>query len=114
MLMSVGTVALLSLTTVQWLWLYGTALFVALAAGWGWNTLLMLGVMALPDHSVGEAGGFALTAGAIGAAVGPLVFGLLAGVGGYNLAWLSGGLMMLSATVMVHRAHVHATLSHAD
>lgn len=86
------------------------AIILAFSAGWGWSGLLSMAVvlenMSVPAFAtaVTHAGGF------LGSAIGPVVFGYLAGRAGYEVAWLSaafaaclGGAVMLVLDLLVRR-----------
>ena len=71
---------------------------IAFAIGWGWPGLFNLAVVDLNREAPGAATGVTQTGIYVGAAAGPLAYGLLSTEIGYSGAWLvSGALCLLAA-----------------
>lgn len=69
----------------------------AFAAGWGWPGLFFYGVVSAHMETPAAATGVIQSGGATGTAVGPLLFGLVAGSLGHGAAWAaSAGLAVLA------------------
>jgi MFS family permease len=78
------------------------AAMLMLGAGWGWNGLLVLSlVRAFPD-TPGLATGISQVGIRTGGAIGPSVFGIVAGVGSYLAGWvLVAGTMVVASAGML-------------
>jgi MFS family permease len=86
---------------------------VAFGAGWAWTGVFEFGVVRDHRMSAARASGSAQTGLLIGAAAGPMLFGLIAADQTRSMAWaamgilsLVGGLLVLLASCLVKRAHV--------
>jgi MFS family permease len=73
----------------------------AFAAGWGWPGLFNFAVVKTSPDAPAAATGITQTGASGGAAVGPLVFGLVAQVASYGVAWLVCGATALGALVAI-------------
>ena len=69
---------------------------VGMGAGWGWPGLLYHAVAHAHPESPAAATAVATTGNALGAALGPLVFGLIASRFSFGAAWMGSGLAMLA------------------
>lgn len=101
-MMVLGTVGILGLAYLHGtVWLVVASL-VAFGAGWGWPGLLQLGVVRDHMDAPGAASGIAHAGALLGGLVGPVAFGWMVSVRGYELAWtvtssvaLAGGCLLL-------------------
>jgi MFS family permease len=73
----------------------------AFAAGWGWPGLFNFAVVKTNPGAPAAATGITQTGASGGAAVGPLVFGLVAETASYEVAWLVSGAFALSALTAI-------------
>jgi MFS family permease len=73
----------------------------AFGAGWGWPGLFNFAVVKTSPGAPAAATGITQTGASGGAALGPLVFGLVAEVTSYDVAWLGSGAMALAALVAI-------------
>jgi MFS family permease len=73
----------------------------AFAAGWGWPGLFNFAVVKTSPGAPAAATGITQTGASGGAAVGPLVFGLVAEVASYDVAWLVCAAIALGALVAI-------------
>ncbi|HEX2184292.1 MAG TPA: MFS transporter, partial [Chloroflexota bacterium] len=73
----------------------------AFGAGWGWPGLFNFAVVKTSPGAPAAATGITQTGASGGAALGPLVFGLVAEVTSYDVAWLGSGAMALVALVAI-------------
>jgi MFS family permease len=73
----------------------------AFAAGWGWPGLFNFAVVKTNPGAPAAATGITQTGASGGAAVGPLVFGLVAEATSYEVAWLVSGTFALSALTAI-------------
>jgi MFS family permease len=73
----------------------------AFAAGWGWPGLFNFAIVKTSPGAPAAATGITQTGASGGAAVGPLVFGLVAEAGSYQAAWLVCGVFALGALVAI-------------
>ncbi|HKH77061.1 MAG TPA: MFS transporter [Rubrobacteraceae bacterium] len=73
----------------------------AFAAGWGWPGLFNFAVVKTSPGAPAAATGITQTGASGGAAVGPLVFGLVAEVASYDVAWLACTVIALGALVAI-------------
>lgn len=73
----------------------------AYAVGWGWTGLMQFAIV--KDNRIGAAAatGFLQTGTSLGAALGPLVFGLLVEITSYGAAWSVAASLSLSAAVVI-------------
>ncbi|HEV2093802.1 MAG TPA: MFS transporter [Rubrobacter sp.] len=80
----------------------------AFAAGWGWPGLFNFAVVKTSPGAPAAATGVTQTGASGGAAVGPILFGLVVEAAGYGTAWLlSGGLALAAlATILLGRRMV--------
>tara|TARA_B110000014_G_scaffold183855_1_gene132924 strand:+ start:228 stop:764 length:537 start_codon:yes stop_codon:yes gene_type:complete len=109
-LLAVGAMGCLLLTGNS-LWVLTIGAFVTFAAGWGWNGLFNFAVVKSHPNAPGRATSVALVGTYFGAAIGPVLFGLVAESRSFDVAWivtagvaLGGSGMMLLARSMVDRA----------
>lgn len=77
----------------------GTAL--AFGAGWGWPGLFNFAVVRVNPGAPAAATGITQTGASGGAALGPLLFGVVVEVGSYGVAWLFSGAMALAALLAI-------------
>ena len=73
----------------------------AFAAGWGWPGLFNFAVVKTSPGAPAAATGITQTGASGGAAVGPLVFGLVAEAASYGVAWLVCGVFALGALAAI-------------
>jgi MFS family permease len=69
----------------------------AFGAGWGWPGLFNFAVVKTSPGAPAAATGITQTGASGGAALGPLVFGLVAEAASYDVAWLVSGTVALAA-----------------
>lgn len=77
----------------------GTAL--AFGAGWGWPGLFNFAVVRTNPGAPAAATGITQTGASGGAALGPLLFGVVVEASSYGVAWLFSGAMALTALVAI-------------
>ncbi|MFL5991758.1 MAG: MFS transporter [Rubrobacteraceae bacterium] len=73
----------------------------AFAAGWGWPGLFNFAIVKTSPGAPAAATGITQTGASGGAAVGPLVFGLVAEAASYQVAWLVCGAFALGALAAI-------------
>ena len=73
----------------------------AFAAGWGWPGLFNFAVVKTSPGAPAAATGVTQTGASGGAAVGPILFGLVVEAAGYGTAWLVSGGLALAAVVAI-------------
>jgi len=73
----------------------------AFAAGWGWPGLFNFAVVKSNPGAPAAATGVTQTGASGGAAVGPVLFGLVVEAAGYGTAWLFSGALALIALVAI-------------
>ena len=73
----------------------------AFGAGWGWPGLFNFAVVKTNPNAPAAATGITQTGASAGAALGPLVFGLVVEAAGYGAAWLLCGALALVALVAI-------------
>lgn len=73
----------------------------AFAAGWGWPGLFNFAVVKSNPGAPAAATGVTQTGASGGAAVGPVLFGLVVEAAGYGTAWLFSGVLALVALVAI-------------
>ena len=73
----------------------------AFAAGWGWPGLLNFAVVRSSPAAPAAATGVTQTGASGGAAVGPVLFGVVVEAAGYGTAWLLSGALALVALVAI-------------
>ena len=73
----------------------------AFGAGWGWPGLFNFAVVKTSPAAPAAATGVTQTGASGGAAVGPLVFGVVVEAAGYGAAWLLSGVLALAAVVAI-------------
>lgn len=88
MMLLVAAVGQVTLGLVDGLGLIAVGSLLAFGIGYGWPGLLFHGVAVLHPAGVGSAIGAVNAGGAAGAALGPALFGVLAGNATYEAAWL--------------------------
>jgi MFS family permease len=99
-MLGLGVVGYVLLATgVSSLLVLGTLL--AFGAGWGWPGLFNFAVVLTSPRAPAAATGITQTGASGGAALGPLVFGLVAEASSYGAAWLVSGAIALVALVAV-------------
>src|SRR5829696_3633937 len=99
-MLGVGVVGFMMLASGKaGLILPGTLL--AFGAGWGWPGLFNFAVVKTNPGAPAAATGITQTGASGGAAVGPLVFGLVAETASYEVAWLVSGAFALSALTAI-------------
>jgi len=99
-MLGLGVVGFVLLATgVDGLLVIGTLL--AFGAGWGWPGLFNFAVVLTNPRAPAAATGITQTGASGGAALGPLVFGLVAEASSYSVAWLVSGAIALVAMVAV-------------
>ncbi len=99
-MLGLGIVGFVLLATgVDSLLVLGTLL--SFGAGWGWTGLFNFAVVLTNPRAPAAATGITQTGASGGAALGPLVFGLVAEASSYSVAWLVSGAIALVAMVAV-------------
>jgi MFS family permease len=73
----------------------------AFAAGWGWPGLFNFAVVRSNPGAPAAATGVTQTGASGGAAVGPILFGVVVEAAGYGTAWLLSGALALAALVAI-------------
>lgn len=73
----------------------------AFAAGWGWPGLFNFAVVRSNPGAPAAATGVTQTGASGGAAVGPVLFGVVVEAAGYGTAWLFSGVLALAALVAI-------------
>jgi MFS family permease len=73
----------------------------AFGAGWGWPGLFNFAVVKTNPNAPAAATGITQTGASGGAALGPLVFGLVVEAASYDVAWLVSGAIALVALVAI-------------
>ena len=73
----------------------------AFAAGWGWPGLFNFAVVRTNPGAPAAATGVTQTGASGGAAVGPVLFGLVVEAAGYGTAWLFSGVLALAALAAI-------------
>ena len=73
----------------------------AFGAGWGWPGLFNFAIVKTNPNAPAAATGITQTGASAGAALGPLVFGLVVEAAGYGTAWLLCGAVALVALVAI-------------
>ena len=73
----------------------------AFAAGWGWPGLFNFAVVKTSPGAPAAATGVTQTGASGGAAVGPILFGLVVEAAGYGAAWLVSGVLALAAVATI-------------
>jgi MFS family permease len=73
----------------------------AFGAGWGWPGLFNFAVVKTNPGAPAAATGITQTGASGGAALGPLVFGLVAEATSYDVAWLVSGTIALAALAAI-------------
>lgn len=83
------------------LWAFAAGVVVAFGFGWGWNGLFNFAIVRTHPDAAGRATGITQVGGRLAGAVGPLLFGLLAGHVSYSAAWALDGAAAVCAAVVV-------------
>ena len=99
-LMAVGSGGLFVLGLYPPGW-WPLAAVIGLAAGWGWPGLLYHAVAATYPASPAGATAVATTGNALGAAIGPFIFGFVASRFSFSVAWTSSGASLLVAAILM-------------
>ena len=73
----------------------------AFAAGWGWPGLFNFAVVKTSPGAPAAATGVTQTGASGGAALGPLIFGLVVEAASYDVAWLVSGAIALGALAAI-------------
>jgi MFS family permease len=73
----------------------------AFGAGWGWPGLFNFAVVKTNPTAPAAATGITQTGASAGAAIGPLVFGLVVEAASYDAAWLVSGVVALAALAAI-------------
>lgn len=98
LLLVTGTAGYLLLSTgAQWPFLLGG--FLAFAFGWAWPGLLHFAIVRDNADDAAAATGFLQSGSSLGAGIGPLAFGLLIGLGGYEQTWMIASAISLAAAL---------------
>ncbi len=99
-MLGVGVIGFALLSTgVGGLLVLGTAL--AFGAGWGWPGLFNFAVVRTNPGAPAAATGITQTGASGGAALGPLLFGVVVEASSYGVAWLFSGATALAALVAI-------------
>jgi MFS family permease len=101
-LMLLGGAAACAAFAITEPWSYVIATPLAFAAGWAWPGLFNLAIVRANPAAPGMATAITQTGTYVGAGVGPVVFGVIVGAGGYGSAWLvTASAALLAATAML-------------
>jgi MFS family permease len=95
-MLGIGVVGFVLLATGESALILPGALL-AFGAGWGWPGLFNFAVVKTSPNAPAAATGITQTGASGGAALGPLVFGLVVEAASYDTAWLVSGAMALAA-----------------
>jgi MFS family permease len=98
-LLAVGAGALALMATGRPV-LFAVGALVAFGSGWGWPALFFYGVVRSHMDAPAAATGAIQSGGAVGTAVGPLLFGVIAGGIGHGPAWAAAAGVALVAAVL--------------
>jgi predicted MFS family arabinose efflux permease len=98
MAMGSGGLFVLGLEPPGW---WALAAVIGLAAGWGWPGLLYHAVAATYPSSPAGATAVATTGNALGAAIGPFIFGFVASRFSFSAAWTTSGASLLVAAILM-------------
>ncbi|MGB3681321.1 MAG: MFS transporter, partial [Rubrobacteraceae bacterium] len=100
-MLGAGTIGFVLLATrMDSLLVLGTVL--AFGAGWGWPGIFNFAIVKTNPGAPAAATGITQTGASGGAALGPLLFGLILQATGYTAAWIFCGLVaLLSATAIL-------------
>lgn len=101
--MLVGAVALVALSVPSPIAVVPSAL-VAIALGWSWPGLLLYAVVRLGRDAPATASGVVQAGAFAGGAAGPVLFGVVVDVAGYEAAWRLAALLFLLAALLVYVA----------
>lgn len=74
---------------------------IGFGAGWAWTGLYFLAAVRVNPDAPGAATGVAMAGISVGAAAGPLLFGVAAGRWTHTVAWLGGAAMMAVASALI-------------
>lgn len=107
-LLSLGSLGAMGLAVDGGIVVLALAAMLMVGAGWGWNGLLVLAIVRAFPHTPGLATGISQVGIRGGGALGPSVFGLVAGGAGYTAGWLlvaaalavASGLMWLGGRLL--------------
>lgn len=88
--------------------LYIAGAMIGFCFGWGWPAIYVLSVVQLNPSAPGVATSVTQAGAALGAVIGPVVFGAIAGVAGFTPAWIVAGSSMAAAALIMW--HLHARL----
>ncbi len=97
LLLAVGAIGVAGFAVHQ-PWAYVTFVFLAFGAGWSWPGLFQLSVVRNNPSAPAAATGISQTGIYIGAALGPLVGGVIAAAYGFRVLWLVGAVALLTAS----------------
>ncbi len=100
-LLAVGSLGAAGLATEGGLVVLALAAMLMVGAGWGWNGLLVLTIVRAFPHTPGLATGISQVGIRGGGAIGPSVFGLVAGGAGYTAGWTMVGAALAVAAVLM-------------
>lgn len=101
-LMALGALGMAGLATARPALVVPGALL-GYGAGWGWSGLFHYGMVSAHRHRAGSITGIVLTGMASGAALGPLLFGLVAEYVGYPAAWAGAAALLVAGAGLVWR-----------
>ncbi|MGB5188104.1 MAG: MFS transporter, partial [Acidimicrobiia bacterium] len=77
--------------------------FVGFTAGWGWSGLFTFAVVKDNPHAPAAAWGIAQTGKFLGAAIGPLVFGIVADRVSFDVAfWIATAALLAAAVLIIY------------
>jgi MFS family permease len=87
-IIAVGAIGLGMLGLTREPWVFATAAVIAMALGWGWPSLLHYAIIRYHRAAAGAATGVVLTGVSMGGIVGPSLFGNVASLASFTVAWL--------------------------
>lgn len=98
LLLLIGTIGTAAIATGRpSTMVYGAVL--GMAGGWGYNGVFWFAMVRAYSQAPGRISGFLGSSGFIGAVIGPLIFGVIAEILGYTIAWYFGATLALLAAV---------------
>jgi MFS family permease len=97
-LLAVGSLGAVGLAADRGLVVLTLAAMLMVGAGWGWNGLLVLAIVRAFPHTPGLATGISQVGIRGGGAIGPSIFGLVAGSAGYTAGWVLVGAALAVAS----------------
>lgn len=100
-LLGLGAIGAVAVGVAPSVWITGLGAMLMVGAGWGWNGLLVLAIVRAYPATPGLATGISQVGIRGGGALGPGAFGLVIGAAGYASGWVSVGVAMAVAAVLM-------------